>query len=205
MAGREIFGFSKELGYNMVMPANPQAPALFSADTLVIPKYGKDATTVIDPILRVNRVGGGLWHVLEQLFNDGMTVLTAVEEILTAKGPGHIPIPDGKLFLQFLCDFAKRMPMVFLKQFPDVADPSKACYQAIVENDITITSGIQGGFLPGEYGIDIWGYDSHQIVKNLGLKVTKQVGNKSELRSLLHGWTKFEGIVEKGKVTYEPK
>jgi uncharacterized protein with NAD-binding domain and iron-sulfur cluster len=205
MAGREIFGFSKELGYNMILPADPSQPARFSCDTLVIPKYGRDATTVIDPIISVGKVGGGFWHVIEQLWNDGVTVMTAVEELLTARGPGHIPIPDGKLFLQLLRDFAKIMPMVFLKQFPDVEDPAKACYQAIVENNIRITSGIKGGFIPGEYGIDIWGYDSHQIVKNLGLKVTKQVGNKSELRSLLHGWTKFDGVVEKGKVTWEPK
>jgi uncharacterized protein with NAD-binding domain and iron-sulfur cluster len=205
MAGREIFGFSKELGTHMVMPADPSQPARFSVDTLVIPRYGKDATTVSKPIIDVGKVDGGFWGELKELWDAAVNGLDALEEMLAQKGEGRIPVPNGKLIMQFFREIGRQLPMVFLKQFPDVVDPSRACYQAIVESSIRITSGIKGGFLPGEYAVNVYEYDSHQIVKNLGLKIAKQTGNKAELRSIVSGWSKFDGVVEKGRIVYERK
>jgi hypothetical protein len=202
VGGREVFGFAKELGINMVMPGDVTKPARFSCETLVIPKYGKDATTVYEPILQVNKAGGGFWEDVKQGWSDAETMFKAFEEALRSKS---IDVPDGALAWQLFSTLGKEMPCVFLKQFPDVEYVTRACYQAIVDSPITITSGVQGGFIPGDYTVSIYGYDSHHIVENLGLKVAKQDGNRSELRSLVHGWTKFDGVVDKGKIVYEKK
>jgi uncharacterized protein with NAD-binding domain and iron-sulfur cluster len=204
VGGREVYGFPKELG-EMTMPAKVGDPARFTVDTLVIPKYGPDSRTVNERILDVKRMDASVWEELEQVFADGDTFLKAIEELFAQHGPGRFPVPDGKLFLQFLTQVGRQLPMVFLKQFPGIGEGPESVYQAIVEAPVAITSGVSGGWLPGEYEIDLWSFDSHEIVKNLGLRVHSQDGNKAQLRSLAHMWMKFDGLVKGGRVVHQRK
>jgi uncharacterized protein with NAD-binding domain and iron-sulfur cluster len=202
LGGHDVYGFPKQLG-KLTMPDAPSQQARFTVDTLVIPLFGRDSRVVEKRILDIQRVDESVWDVLEQLWADGETILEAIYESVAQHGPGRIPVPGWELFRQLLGDiFGRELPMVFLKEFPGVELDGGACYQAIVEAPVKITSGITGGRLPGLYQIDLWSFDSHQIAKNLGLRA-EQEGNRSRMRSLAHAWVKFDGIVEGGKVVYE--
>lgn len=106
-------------------------------------------------------------------------------------------------------DFARQVTargalrMVFLKQFPDAVDATRACYQAIIEAPIRVTGGLRGGLLPGRFGVTIHEYASHPIVDTLGLRTRRRSTDKSELASTLQVWLAFDAQVERGEVVWE--
>lgn len=201
VGGRTVFGFPKNLGA-LNMPASVSDPAVFSVSTQVLPVYGPNSRVVERPLIECHKRDAGLWEELKQIWLGGENILEAIEEILKRQGPGRFPVPTVELLMQFLRDLGKELPMVYLKQFPDVTDVRKACYQAICEGPISITSGIKGGWLPGEYGVTIHNYESHQIVKNLGLKYADRDGEKFLCKSIVHGWVEFEAVLQTGKVLW---
>jgi len=62
--------------------------------------------------------------------------------------------------------------MVTLKQFRDVHDPSRACYQSIAEEDILLQIR-EHGELEGPLAVRIRSYPSQPIVEILGLEVAR--------------------------------
>jgi hypothetical protein len=204
VGGREVYGFPKAQG-SLVMPATTHDPATFTVDTQVIPREGPNAEVIIKRLLEVHKLDGGLWDELKSLWKSGGSILLAIEELLVrlVTGHGKLPVPNPVLLLNLLRDIGKQLPMVFLKQFPDISASNKACYQAIVEAPIQITSGVTGGFLGGEYGITINRFDSHEIVENLGLRPAETHGDSSLMKSLLHGWVQFDASVAGGKVIWQ--
>jgi hypothetical protein len=84
--------------------------------------------------------------------------------------------------------------MVFLKQFRDVADGHRACYQAIVEAPSRLVDLRQAGVLAGEYRVTISQYASHPILDEIGL----------EAQSALRGWyVDFDFDMEIGKEVWK--
>jgi len=65
------------------------------------------------------------------------------------------------------------VPMVFLKQFRDAADPRRACYQQLIKatGNVKPTSFAGGGWMMGDYTMDLADHDSHPIAADLGLPV----------------------------------
>jgi hypothetical protein len=59
--------------------------------------------------------------------------------------------------------------MVFLKQFRDAVQPTRACYQAIIEANATITDFRGAGLLPRNWTLQLHQYASHRIVDTLAL------------------------------------
>ena len=204
VGGREVYGFPKAYGV-MTMPATTDDPAVFTVDTQVIPREGPNAEVVQRRILEVGKTGGGLWDELKTLWQSGESILGAVEELLTRLLSGHarLPIPNPLMLLNLLRNIGKQLPMVFLKQFPAIEQGDKACYQAIVEAPIAITSGVTGGFLGGEYGITLHSFDSHQITDNLGLQPASQNGDAATMKSLGQGWVKFDARVDGGTIVWQ--
>jgi hypothetical protein len=62
-----------------------------------------------------------------------------------------------------------RVNLAFLKQFPDAQHPRRACYQAGVEQSVTVSRWRTLGQLPGSYRLSISDVDSHPLVDELGL------------------------------------
>jgi len=58
--------------------------------------------------------------------------------------------------------------MFFLRQFRDVAEPDRACYQAIIEAACDLTAWRGGGFLE-EHVLTIRDCASHPLARDLGL------------------------------------
>ncbi|HET6605542.1 MAG TPA: hypothetical protein VFG62_02655 [Rhodopila sp.] len=59
------------------------------------------------------------------------------------------------------------IPCVQLKQLRSAADPTKACFQAIVESPVALTNLTGGGLLTGQYSVEVTTCDSHRIVSDL--------------------------------------
>jgi hypothetical protein len=65
------------------------------------------------------------------------------------------------------------MPLVFLKQFRDAVDGTRACYQAIIEADAQITRFGGFGMLPGNYEVKVEPLSSHPFVEDFGLPASR--------------------------------
>jgi hypothetical protein len=204
VGGREVYGFPKQTG-RLTMPAGPADPATFTVETLVIPTEAPHAEVVERPLLEVARLEGGLWDELKTLWSSGASLLTALGELVArvASGRDQLPVIDPAFIMRLLGEVGRRLPMVLLKQFPDAADGTRACYQAIVEAPVEIVSGVRGGWLPGAYGITLHRYDSHRIVEHLGLAPAEEHEGRAIMKSLFHGWVQFEARVQPGAVVWQ--
>jgi hypothetical protein len=202
--GRELFGFFKQVG-RMTMPRSTSDPAVFTVDTMVIPRWGADAECVERPILDVRRRDATLWEEIQSIWTSGLNLLDFVGEVLErlVTGEGRLPVPDPAFVVKLLKEIGKSVPMVFLKQFPDVGSDERACYQAIVEAPIRVVSDVKGGNLKGEYAVTVWSYDSQKIVDSLGLRPIEVDGNRAVMASLADAWMKFDAQVDTGTVLWK--
>src|SRR5262249_18279600 len=66
-------------------------------------------------------------------------------------------------------------PVVNLKQFPDIENAEKACYQELCTAPMKITKLRGGGRLKGHFEIEVPSYASHDVAGDLGLKGTGPV------------------------------
>ena len=165
-AGREVYGFPK--GYGPIEVPEPGSdPASFSASTMVIPKYAPTSGGQVLPLMEVTRTAvtttdGEIWKDLED-------AVSAVGHLLSGNG-GKLVVP-GFNFLLDLVGLARNeeVPGVFLKQFRDTADGTKACYQAVIEAGSFVDTFNGGGLLDGTYQATLFSYDSHPLADDLGL------------------------------------
>lgn len=204
IGGRTVFGFAKELG-RMVLPTSPEHAAKFTLDSLVVKKYGPDSKSEEARVLDVTRADGGLWQKLEAMWRTGEGVLDGAAEAMEQIFSGHdgLPLPTFASARKVIESMEHGMRMVFLKQFPDATQPDRACYQAVVESDLPITSAVEGGWLSGDYDVRIHRYDSVKMVETLGLRPESTDGDTAVLRPLIHGWSKFEAMVQPGDIIWK--
>jgi hypothetical protein len=87
------------------------------------------------------------------------------------------------------------VPLVFLKQFPAVEDGERACYQAVVEAPLRVTTFRGARFLPGSYQFRLFRCDSHPLDEDLGL-------NETQTPALCY-WLDFDGTLEYGRTIWE--
>ncbi len=165
-AGREVYGFPK--GYGPIeLPAAGAPPLHFSASTLVMKVYGPDNEGVIAPLISVDRTAEGtegqaLWADL----GDAIEAITA----MFSGSSNQFILPGISLALDlFHLARAKEVPGVFLKQFRDAADGTKACYQAVIEAGSFVTAFRSAGVLPGTFQATLADYASHPLASDLGL------------------------------------
>lgn len=167
ITGREVFGFPKEIG-RMVFP-NSHPP---NSD-LVCDTFG--FANVNDP----NQFGGWLEIIHakplgeagagdETLFETTDALFSYLVNGLFEMGNlASIPGFQSLGLLQSLWP-SGLMRMVFLKQFPDAADNTKAVYQAILETDANVTHFRSGG-LHGSWELDLRSLGSHPLQTELGV------------------------------------
>jgi hypothetical protein len=84
-----------------------------------------------------------------------------------------------------------RTDLVFLKQFRDAADPSRACYQAVIEAAASVDVLRKGRPLAAQR-VRIREVDSHPIVRELGLP-------SATLTTQLAGWLDFDFTMREGR------
>ena len=167
-SGREVYGYPKEQG-TFVIPESRADPSLFAVDTNVCALFGPEAPQEhrrLFEVRRTDHIGGGIvgkaWGDLKDAFQDSMRLFVG---------------NDGKASLssvELLVDVFEylvhdEVPTVFLKQFRDAADPSLACYQALIEAPSRVLKFRSANLVLGDYELTVFPFQSHPIVADLGL------------------------------------
>lgn len=167
--GREVYGFPKEYGW-FDIPTDPAEASSLSLDTLAIKTFDTNSEGIRSRLINVNRANPNApdGDIPRQVWTSMPEAAEAVWKLLEHQGNIRT---DLRLIFNTTSDlFHGRIPMVFLKQFRDVEDGAYACYQSIVESEVTVPKFYGGQFLPDDYEVDILPYDSHPIRHDLGLK-----------------------------------
>jgi uncharacterized protein with NAD-binding domain and iron-sulfur cluster len=83
--------------------------------------------------------------------------------------PAEVVLGDIQLTAGLVADlFAGRVGQVFLKQFRDATDGTRACYQAVVEAPVQI-SRVRSTLSNRDWQVDVHPLDSHPIDRELGI------------------------------------
>lgn len=201
-AGREIYGYPKELATitPVLAPARAEQGSAvldrLTVEALAVDRYGPDAEARVREVFVLRRVdsasGGGIarfWNALQEAVEDFLG--------LVINSDGEVMLPGLGLMVEIF-DFLvhEEYPLVFLKQFRDLSDGSRACYQAVVEAQSRILHYRSGGWLAGDYELSVAQLDSHPIVRELGL-------SSAPMRALAAAYIDFDFTVENGEVVGE--
>lgn len=162
--GREVYGFPKELAW-LDLPASASDALVVQLSTMVLPTYTPDTQLVKKPVFRVERTGG-VEAGAEQAFSD---FEAAVRDIVGKLYGGGIEVPSWQLIVNLLEDLLKgEMPLVFLKEFRDISQPHRACYQKIVQAPAKLVKFTTAYPLLSTYDVVINGFASHPIARDFG-------------------------------------
>jgi hypothetical protein len=194
-AGREVFGFPKEAGRLEISELDPNCLSV-SAD--VTRSHGLNHPVTFEPLVSVERVS----RVPSS--NSGVAPLDArsIRSTLIASACLEGAPPSMELLHQAILtafDWSA-VPLTFLKQFRDVADPRRACYRAIVEACARPTAMRAGAVLsPQDYRIHVHSYASHPLAIELGLGIEPTL----TLTPLAGFWLDFDFVMDRGRVVTE--
>jgi hypothetical protein len=193
-SGREIFGYPKALG-NFEVPSGPDDVRLVTVDTLTFKTAYSGAEAKVERLVECRRTDngpGGLSRVVS-----GIEEAAEVFFRTLVGGDGSVTLPGLGVAVEVLDLIVHHeMPLVFLKQFRDIADGARACYQAITEHEAHVTALRSGGLLAGDFRLSVFPFDSHPIVQELGLG-----GGQVDVQ---WGWyLDFDFIVENGRVIWQ--
>lgn len=194
--GREVYGFPKEIGIFKFDPQtpNPADGRSFHVEAFAIPHFSPKSTPTWLPLFEITPQESdpdepkGFWDKLEHFADE------AVERLGEAVVDLSLKVASEQAIARAIKGEAVILP--FLKQFPDVADPTRACYQAIVEAPTTINVFRRGGVTQPQYQVMVHSYDSHPFYKELGIK--------PEVQDVGRGmWVDFDFTMDLGKVLWQ--
>lgn len=163
--GRESWGFAKSWG-RVTAPTACSGHTAFQAETMLFRQLSSDCEGVLAPLLTVESGAagqGGLWKTLKDLVDDAGDVLKGLMEP-GGLVDGVVALADAAAML-----LTGTVPVINLKQFRDVADSGKACYQALVTCPMHINDFRGAWPLLGDWTLKVAdGYASHQVVEDFG-------------------------------------
>jgi hypothetical protein len=167
--GRETYGYPKAFGWAEI-PRNATDPGPYWGDGLVLVEYTPDTEVTRQRIVTIGRDAPS---PPLQTWDDGLVAAKSMLKMMFDVAGSGI---DWHLVMQLMEDlWGKHLPMVFLKQFRSVTEPTAACYQAIVEANATVTAFKGAGPLPGGWDLDIKQYASVSIADKLALAPRQKV------------------------------
>ena len=162
VSGREVWGFPKQLGRFDFQPPRPApgcGPRTFTMDGWVVSPYGADSparwATMFEARPAAPATPSGVFGSLELLADKAVERLTG--DLVGVAGRAREALGQGG------------MTMAFLKQFPDAADPFRACYQAVVEAAATINNLRGTGLTDDHYEVRITSFATHPYLHELGV------------------------------------
>ena len=158
IAGREVYGFPKELADITFDDAGVK----FAAESLVIPTYGRNNPVVRRKVVDVTPTGPIIrTQVSGNLADFTRDVIDKVLGVLNLAVAGTLGVATTTGFTD--------VPFALLKQFRAAEDPLGACYQAIVRTVGTGDAFQYGQFLTGIINVRVPRFDSLRIEDTLGL------------------------------------
>jgi hypothetical protein len=203
VTGREVWGYRKSLG-TIDLPTVPADPAQFVASTVVFNSFssatrGENAALVtvrgpgpIGPLEPVWQDLGATFHAVEAMIKEEFS------EFDMADWLNALTVAEGLARLVA----TRLVPVINLKQFRDVRDSTKACYQAIVECPCELVRLAGAGPLPGDFTAGILTCASHPIVADLGLGAPV-VDGITELPVRFAFWVKMDFQTLAGNVIWQ--
>ena len=163
IAGRDIYGFPKQYG-GIAMPSREGEPAEFRATGEVLPCFAPQTHACIEPIATARRTDAPTLEFAAPFAEIAGAAGAFVREVMR--------LTDPLLFLgASLADLTAEhlLNLVFLRQLPSIVDGSRACYQAIAEASSLPRGFHGGGFLRGDYALEIPHHDSAPWAYELGI------------------------------------
>jgi hypothetical protein len=164
--GREAFGYPKAYGWAN-LPRNPQDPGPLWADGLVIPHFSPRTEVTRQRIFTISRDPDDSESLVEWAAASKVDAFRGIAKLF--HDFGDIECDLDFIFNTFKDLLGGHLPMVFLKQFRDAVQPTRACYQAIIEANATITDFRGAGLLPRNWTLQLHQYASHRIIDTLAL------------------------------------
>lgn len=161
-SGREVWGFPKQGGRFDFSPAapDPGAARRFTVDGWVLDPFAPTSKARWAPIFEVEpkpeppRDEGVLSSLaaladraVGRLSQEMMQIATTLRSTLSAGA----------------------VTMAFLKQFPDAADPMRACYQAVIEGQSHVLQFRGAGLTANDYRVRVSSYASLPFLTELGV------------------------------------
>lgn len=181
--GRESFGFPKSFAESRIPTGPKDVDGEFYADAYVLKKY--DPSTEVQK-LRILTLERGQSNVVEEA-KEGLAAFEHVVRHVVGNA-----IEDLEVAAQIIKEvISGKMPVVYLKQFRDVVDPTAACYQAIIESNTTIHAFNGAGLLPFGFKVTTVPMDSVDVARNLGFEVSTGVD--------IAMWAKLDFSVDLGR------
>ncbi|MEK0445384.1 MAG: hypothetical protein RLZZ399_705 [Verrucomicrobiota bacterium] len=199
IAGREVFGFPKLLGRFHI--PDPGQPGDLEAFSFVYPTFSHNVVSQEQCILRVCKPAQKDTSLSTELKGGFREMLsTLVHLFWDAKGELLLPgmALAGNLWKAIA---EERQPMVFLKQFRDAVDPTRACYQAVLEADIHFTKLTSAGLLSGPHELCITNAASLPIVSQFGLRGTPRDGLVAVPVRMAY-WAKCDFTIESARTIW---
>jgi hypothetical protein len=203
VTGREVWGYRKSLG-TIDLPTAPESPAQFIASTVIFSSFSAETRGENAALVTVRGPGpiGPLepaWRDLADTFREieGM-VREGFSELDMSDWLNAVTVAEGLVRLAT----TRRVPVINLKQFRDVRDSTKACYQALVECPCELVRLTGAGPLPGNFTAAILSCASHPIVADLGLGAPAPNG-MTELPVRFAFWVKMDFRTLDGNVIWQ--
>jgi hypothetical protein len=160
--GREIWGYPKTYA-QMVVPDEPRSGGPYEVSALAFRHFDPNGQACVQKVLTLqgsNLNFAGSVAVAVALFR----VLCGGADALLLEGLLHIPGVPNPFTAPFL-----PFPVFYLKQFRSAADPTTACYQALLQGPLILQTVRNSGLLTGDWRLDIASLDSLAIITTLGL------------------------------------
>lgn len=195
--GREVYGYPKEVARMETGESTGDPTLVVRASTTVLPVYAPSTELVERPVLEIRVPGWAEGPSLRHALRDAAAAFGGVAEAVGHLGIEAIRHPDMDVEAAevLAADLGRlEVPMVFLKQFRDVVEPTAACYQAILESPARVEGLPIGWPILDAATITVWDYASHPIARELGLGTPTD--GKLVLRAPLGVEVHFDFVVE---------
>jgi len=194
VSGRESWGFPKEAGL-VTSPDLADHDRRWIAQATLFSVLDADTEGVLQAWFQIRSAGP--WDAsqgLEKIWKTIEDARAGIEKLIGAfEDESHAESRD--LIEALIANVkAASIPQANLKQFRDAEEPTKACYQAIIESASTIRKIYGGGLLLGKHTSRVTPAESHPLGADLGLKASDEIG--------IGFWLRVDFIAEDGKTVW---
>lgn len=197
IGGRAVYGFPKHMG-RLSMPRTSGQAFELSVDAEVV--HLPQGKAEWRRLFTVKPTDGSPWQEPTTAWS-AAEILELVKLMLEVVD--EIDSPTIELLAQLMRP-GDGMPMVFLKEYPDVDASWRACYQAVIETPIEIMGSAKSGRIPGRFEVAFERHWSHNIVSELGLQTVNQPQTSGDVVPVLAaGYMRFKSRVAGGKIIWQ--
>jgi uncharacterized protein with NAD-binding domain and iron-sulfur cluster len=179
--GRELYGFPKAQA-SFVIPASPSDGGDYAVDAMALAHHHPSSLAAPRRLFEV--VDRGAQSGLVDALRGRAETLAAIHGLFGGDAP------------RALFDGARgEVPIVFLRQLRDIADPSRAAFQEIVVAPARVLDRHGGGVIPRAHELVTRDCDSHPIAADLGLRAGANRVDASF-------WTEFDFLMDRGETLF---